>query len=415
MSLSIALSGVQAAQTDIDTIGNNIANVSTAGFKESNAQFADVYSGARSSLGGSINPGLGVNVEGMPQSFTEGTVQQTGNALDVAVNGNGFFQLQTGSGIAYTRDGQFHLDSNGNLVTTNGAQVLGFTATGATSTSASGATQPIQVTTGNIPATPTSSAALAVNLPSTDTAIDPTTAPFDPTNRASYNESTSFSVYDSLGVSRTLTTYFTEASGGSSGSSQWQTNYQLTDSSGNSVATGGGPTLSFDSSGKLTSGSGTITISSLPNGAAPLNIAENFAGSSLSGLAFAVNSIDVNGAAAGQFAGVSISGNGDVLGQYDNGDTRDFGTIALANFANPQGLTPVSNNMWLASSTSGAALTGSPSTGGLGALQAGAVEGSNVDLSAQLVELIGAQQAYQANVQGINIEQQDIQRLLTIQ
>ncbi|HEX3860975.1 MAG TPA: flagellar hook protein FlgE [Stellaceae bacterium] len=416
MSLLVSLSGVQAAQTDIDTIGNNIANVSTAGFKESDAEFADIYSGARSGLGGSIDPGLGVNTNGLPQSFAEGTITQTGNPLDMAIDGNGFFQVETGSGIAFSRDGQFHLDNSGNLVTTTGNQVMGFAATGSDSTATpAGTLVPITVSTASVPATPTSAVSLAINLPSSDPTIDPTTTPFNPSNRASYDESTSFSVFDSLGVSRTLTTYFTQTQSGAGANSQWQTNYQLADANGNVDASGTGPTLTFDSSGKLVSGNGTITASNLPNGAAPLNIAEDFTGSTLSGLAFGVNSINDNGSAAGQFAGVSVSSDGSVVAQYDNGDTRNFGTVALANFANPQGLTPISGNLWLASSASGTALTGAPSSAGLGVLQSGAVEGSNVDLSTQLVNLIGAQQAYQANVQGINIEQQDIQRLLTIQ
>jgi flagellar hook protein FlgE len=414
MSLSIALSGVQAAQTDIDTIGNNISNVSTAGFKQSNAQFVDVYTGARSGFGGSINPGLGVNTGGLPQSFNEGTIQQTGNALDVAINGNGFFQVLTSGGVAYTRDGQFHLDASGRLVSNTGAQVMGLPGTDSANAIATGTPQPIQISTASIPATPTSSAALALNLPSTDAVIDPTTTPFDPTNRASYSESTSFAVFDSLGVSRTLTTYFTDT-GSSSGSSQWQTNWQLTDTGGNVVSSGTGPALSFDSNGKLTSGSGTITATGLPNGAADLSVAENFAGTTLSDLSFGVDSINVNGSGGGQFTGLSISANGAVIGQYDNGATRNFGTLSLASFANPQGLTPISGNMWLASPISGAAAVAAPLTAGMGSLESGAVEGSNVDLSTQLVDLISAQQAYQANVQGINIEQQDIQRLLTIQ
>lgn len=414
MSLSIALSGVQAAQTDIDRIGNNIANVSTVGFKQSNSQFADVYSGAGSSPGGSVTPGLGVNAAGLPQSFSEGAIQQTGNALDVAVNGNGFFQVLTSSGVAYTRDGQFHLDSNGQLSSNGGAHVMGFAGSGSTGAAATGSAQPIQISTASIPASATTNATLALNLPPTDGAIDPATTPFDPANRSSYSESTSFSVFDSLGVSRTLNTYFTNL-GSTSGSSQWQTNWRLTDSSGNVVGSGSGPSLTFDSSGKLTSGSGTITISSLPNGAAPLTINQNFAGSTLSDLAFGVDSLNVNGSGGGQFTGLSISPNGAVIGQYDNGATRNFGTLALANFANPEGLTPISGNMWLASPASGVPSVGSPLTAGLGSLQAGAVEGSNVDLSTQLVQLISAQQAYQANVQSINIEQQDITRLLSVQ
>ena len=189
----------------------------------------------------------------------------------------------------------------------------------------------------------------------------------------------------------------------------------LSDTSGSVIASGAGPTLTFNSSGELVSGNGTITVNSLPNGAAPLSIAENFTGSTLSGLSFGVSSVTNNGSGGGQLAGVQIATNGVVSGQYSNGATRVFGTIALANFVDPQGLIPISDNLWTASAASGPAATGAPGTAGLGQLESGALEGSNVDLSSQLVNLIVAQQAYQANVQSINVEQQNFQRLVTIQ
>ena len=153
----------------------------------------------------------------------------------------------------------------------------------------------------------------------------------------------------------------------------------------------------------------------MPDGAAPLSIAENFTGTSVSGLSFGVNSVVANGSGGGQLTGVQIASDGVVTGQYSNGGTQVFGTIALANFVNPQGLVPMSGNVWGASTGSGPAATGAPGTAALGQLESGALEGSNVDLSTQLVNLITAQQAYQANVQSINIEQQNFQRLLTIQ
>jgi flagellar hook protein FlgE len=181
------------------------------------------------------------------------------------------------------------------------------------------------------------------------------------------------------------------------------------------IASGSGPTLTFSSAGTLTSGSGTISISGLSDGAAPLDFTLNYTGSSLSNVAFGVNSLDNNGNGGGQYTGIEIGANGQVSGQYSNGATKVFGTIALANFANPQGLIATSDNLWLPSVSSGLPTPGNPGSAGLGQLESGTVEGSNVDLSSQLVNLIVAQQAYQANVQGINVEQQDIQRLLTIQ
>lgn len=417
MSLLVELSGVQAAQTDIDTIGNNIANVSTSGFKASSAQFSDIYAGSLiGAAGANTTPGQGVNTTNISQLFTEGTISQTGNPLDIAINGSGFLQVQTPSGIAYTRDGNLQVDTSGHLVTNSGAQVMGYTATssGSGSAASSGPLGPLQISSGNVGAVATSKLNLSVNLPSTDPVINTTTTPFSVSNSASYDESTTTSVYDSLGVSRTLTTYFTQVSG-SGTPDQWATHWQLSDSNGSAVASGAGPTLAFNSAGQLTSGGGTIAVNNLPNGAANLSIATSFTGSTLSNLNFAVNGVTNNGNGAGEFTGIQIASNGTITGQYSNGLTRNFGTIALANFANPQGLIAASNNVWQASVDSGPALTGAPGTAALGSLESGALEGSNVDLSAQLVSLIAAQQAYQANVQGINVEQQDVQRLLTLQ
>ena len=410
MSLSTELSGVNTAQTDIDTIGNNIANVNTTGFKSSTADFSALYGSALPTA-----PGQGVLVGSLAQAFTEGTISQTGNPLDVAINGNGFFQLQNSSGTVYSRDGSFQLDNRGHLVNAAGAELMGFAAAvSGSGGSSSGALQPIQINQSNIAPVATSNLTLGVNLPASDGPINTTVNPFSIGNPNSYNESTTTTVYDSLGTSLTLTTFFTQASGSGS-PNQWQTHWELANSGGASVASGSGPTLSFNSGGQLTAGSGNISISALPDGAAPLNIAEGFTGSSVSGLPFGVNSTTNNGNGGGELTGVQIAPNGVVSGQYSNGGTRDFGTIVLANFADPQGLDPMTGNVWAATAASGPAATGAPGTAALGQLESGALEGSNVDLSTQLVNLIVAQQAYQANVQSINTEQQDFQRLLTIQ
>jgi flagellar hook protein FlgE len=292
---------------------------------------------------------------------------------------------------------------------------MGFApAPGGSAGGSSGSLQPIQIDQANIAPVATSSLKIDLNLPASDGPINTTANPFSVSNPKSYNESTTTTVYDSLGASRSLTTFFTQASGSGS-PDQWQTHWQLTDTSGTAIASGAGPTLTFNSSGQLTAGNGSISVSGLPNGAANLTIAEDFTGSSLSGLPFGVNSMQNNGSGGGELTGVQIAANGVVTGQYSDGGTQVFGTIALANFTSPQGLVPMTGNVWAASVASGPAATGAPGTAALGQLESGALEGSNVDLSTQLVNLIVAQQAYQANVQSINMEQQNFQRLLTIQ
>jgi flagellar hook protein FlgE len=416
MSLSVALTGVQVAQTDLDTIGNNIANVSTVGFKSSTPNFSDLYGTSLSGTAGADNtPGQGAATSSLSQLFTEGTISQTGNPLDVAIGGTGFFQVQTGTGIAYTRDGSLQVNSSGYLTNDTGSLVMGYAApvSGSTST-ASGPLGTIKIDQSSLPPVATSDLTLDVNLPSSDPQIDTTANPFSITNASTYNESTTSSVYDSLGVSRTLTTYFTQVSGSGS-PAQWQTHWGLTSSTGALVASGTGATLTFNSSGALTGGSGTISVASLPDGAAPLSIQQQFSGSSLSDLAFGVNSLSNNGVAGGEYSGLEIAANGNVIGQYSNGSTKVMGTIGLATFVNPEGLSPTSDNNWQPTAMSGLPVTNQPGTGGLGTLESGALEGSNVDLSTQLVNLIVAQQAYQANVQGINVDQQNVQKLLSLQ
>ncbi|HKR18681.1 MAG TPA: flagellar hook protein FlgE [Stellaceae bacterium] len=416
MSLNTELMGINAAQTSIDTIGNNIANMNTEGFKGSKMEFADLIgTSLEGTSGNTLTPGQGVVASNLSQLFTEGTISQTGNPLDLAINGQGFFQMQTDQGIEYTRAGSFQVNTNGFVIDPAGNKLMGYTTAG--SGAALGAVGDLQVSRSTLPATATSTLGLNVTLPTTDTAI---AAAFNPSNASTYDESTATTVYDSVGTGYTLTSYFTRVSG-SGTPDKWQVDWQLTDSTGKALASGTGPRLTFSSAGALTgatSGAGTtvsVPTAKLPDGASPLNVTYNFSGTTLSSQTFGVNAIANNGNSAGTFTGIQISSTGQIIGQYSNGQSKAFGTIALANFENPQGLTPMTGTFWQATLASGPALLAAPNTQGLGTLQSGALEGSNVDLSTQLVSLIVAQQAFQANAQAINYEQQNIQHLLNIQ
>ncbi len=421
MSLFTELTGLDAAQSSIDTIGNNIANMNTEGFKGSTVDFSELVGASLEGASGNTStPGQGVFASSLSQLFTEGDINQTGNPLDLAINGQGFFQVQTSSGLFYTRAGSFQISSDGYLEDSSGNQLMGYT--GAGSGTALGAVGPILIDRSNLPATATSTLGLDANLTSSDTAISSGTA-FSPSNSSTYDESTATTVYDSEGTAYTLTSYFTRVSGSGGGTApdQWDVHWQLSNSNNTAIASGAGPVLTFSNAGTLsaqTSGAGTtvsVPTSVLPDGAAALNIAYNFTGSTLSNSSFGISSVTNNGTGAGTFTGVQISQNGQVIGQYSNGATQVFGTVALANFVNDQGLTPVTGTLWQATSESGAALLGSPNTQGLGFLESGALEGSNVDLSTQLVNLIVAQQAFQANTQAISYEQQNIQKLLSVE
>src|SRR5579875_234142 len=417
MSLNTELMGINAAQNSIDTIGNNIANMNTEGFKGSTMEFADLIgTSLEGTSGNTLTPGQGVVASNLSQLCTEGTITQTGNPLDLAINGQGFFQMQTDRGILYTRAGSFQVDTNGFLVDAAGDKLMGSVTP--TSGSSLGAIGPLQISRSALGATATTTLGLNVNLPTTDAAISSGTA-FNPSSASTYDESTATTIYDSIGTGYTLTTYFTRVSG-SGTPDKWQVHWQLSDpTTGAAIASGSGPQLTFNSAGTLTgatSGAGTtVSVATLPDGASALNVAYSFTGTSLTAQSFGVNAITNNGNAPGTFTGLQIDSNGQLIGQYSNGLTKTFGTIALANFENPQGLIPMTGTFWQASLNSGPALLGAPNTQGLGTLQSGALEGSNVDLSTQLVSLIVAQQAFQANAQAISYEQQNIQHLLNIQ
>lgn len=417
MSLNTELMGINAAQSSIDTIGNNIANMNTEGFKGSTMEFADLIgTSLEGTSGNTLTPGQGVVASNLSQLFTEGTISQTGNPLDLAINGQGFFQMQTDQGLEYTRAGSFQVDTNGYVVDPSGNNLMGYNTP--TSGAALGAIGPLQVSRSTLPATATTSLGLNVNLPTTDSAIASGTA-FNPSSASTFDESTATTIYDSVGTAYTLTSYFTRVSG-SGTPDKWQVHWQLSNpTTGAAIASGSGPRLTFSTTGALTgatSGAGTtVAVPALPDGASALNIVYNYTGTSLTSNAFGVNAINNNGNAPGTFTGVQINANGQIVGQYSNGQTKTFGTVALANFENPQALTPMSGTFWAQTLASGQALLGAPNTQGLGTLQSGALEGSNVDLSTQLVSLIVAQQAFQANAQAISYEQQNIQHLLNIQ
>ena len=425
-SFQTALSGLQAASTDLQVMGNNIANASTVGFKESNAQFADAYAAA---IAGSapVNSqiGVGTSVAAVAQQFSQGNIQSTNNPLDVAINGSGFFQFDYNGATVYGRNGQFHLDNSGYIVDSNGAKLIGVPATNGTLTSGSG---PLQVVANTLAPSGTSKVALSMNLNASDTPIPSGTA-FNPNDPTTYNYSTVSTVYDSLGNSHLMTTYYTLASGGTATSGQtWDVHYSMagayasgaaTPGTSSSVFTGSGQVaLSFDQNGRLlTSGTASTLVASgfaWSDGASGNAISVSFANSTNYSAADGVSSVNADGFGIGQLNNLSIGPDGTVQGIYSNGQTWTLGKVTLTNFASPQGLQRAGNNYYMPTAASGQPVTGTPSNNGLGVLQSNAVEESNVDLSTQLVSLIVAQQAYQANSQTIKTENQVVQTLLSL-
>ncbi|NMM85401.1 flagellar biosynthesis protein FlgE [Rhodococcus sp. SRB_17] len=420
MGFQQGLSGLNAASKNLDVIGHNIANSGTTGFKASRTEFADVVASTMGA-GSGKNAGIGVEVAAVAQQFSQGNLTVTGNSLDVAINGNGFFRLQMPDGsAAYTRAGNFKIDKAGSVVTNGGAQVMGFKVDPATGVGTSMATPlsfptgaPIQAKqTGSIKATLNvdARANLAAGVAADPTATPPVAA-VAATPRSTYG--TSINVYDSQGVATPVNLYFEK-----SGSNEWK----VFDTLDPAVTTEVG-TLTFNEKGEIVPPakmSLTVTPSSNPNaGAAPPAVAPFPVDIDLSnvtqfGSKFAVADLTQDGYASGELTSINISNDGMVMASYSNGVTRAEAQVALANFRNPQGLLAVGGNNWVESFESGPSVLGKPGDGTFGGLRSGALEESNVDLTAELVNMMTAQRAYQANAQTIKTQDQVLSTMVNL-
>jgi flagellar hook protein FlgE len=419
MAFEQGLSGLNAASKGLDVIGNNIANSNTVGFKSSEAQFADVF--ANSLLGGGSAVGIGTQVAAVAQKFSQGNVSASSNPLDVAINGNGFFRMSDNGAITFTRNGQFQLDKAGFVVNAQGGSLTGY-AVDVNGLIVPSSPTPLQIPTGDIAPQATSAMSATLNLDSR--LAQPVTGIFNPTDPTSYNNSTSLTLYDSLGNPHLLSIYFAHTAT----PNQWNAYATVDGTPAANVDLGGGPgvatPLDFSTAGVLTTPmpiTATIDLAAvaanlgLVNGATtPLTFKMDLTGTSQFGSSFGVNSLAQNGFTSGRLAGLAVGQDGIIQGNYSNGQSRKIGQIVLANFNNPQGLKPLGNNQWAETSNSGPAAVGAPSTGSLGLLQASSVEDSNVDLTAELVNMITMQRAYQANAQTIKTEDSLMQTLVNL-
>ena len=422
MAFQHGLSGLNASSKNLDVIGHNIANANTTGFKSSRAEFADLVASSMGA-GGGANYGIGVEVAAVAQQFSQGNVTVTGNNLDVAINGNGFFKVQQADGsAAYTRAGNFKLDKTGDLVTNGGAQVMGFRVDPATGLSTSEA-QPLSFPTGApIQAKQTESIKATLNLDARakDSAGDATaTPPVPATPRSTYG--TSINVYDTQGVATPVNLYFMKTAN----PNEWAVYNQLDDPTAvppvTAISLG---TIAFDENGKIDPATATLTLTVSPTanpnaGAAAPAVADfpvdiDMSGATQFGSKFAVADLSQDGYASGDLTSINISNDGMVMASYSNGVTRAEAQVALANFRNPQGLLAVGGNNWVESFDSGPAVLGKPGDGNFGALRSGALEDSNVDLTAELVNMMTAQRAYQANAQTIKTQDQVMSTLVNL-
>ncbi|MGB5352636.1 MAG: flagellar hook protein FlgE [Woeseia sp.] len=404
MPFAIALSGLNAASSDLEVTANNIANVNTNGFKESRAQFSEVFAVGTQSVG-STQSGSGVRLAQVAQQFTQGTIDFTDNALDLAIGGEGFFVLSDNGARAYTRAGAFGVDNDGYVVNSSGARLQSYPSAG-NGLYNTGTPSDLKLTTGANPPQATSSAIFGLNLPA-DAPL-PVNPVFDSTDPSSFNHTTSVTVYDSLGSAHTATVFFVK----DAAANTWNTNFEI---DGDPVA--GSTQIVFNPDGSLsTPAGGNMTLSPYTptTGASDITMTLNFGTATQYGNAFGVNSISQDGFTTGRLTGVSVDPEGVVFARFTNGQSLALGKLALANFVNPQGLQQLGETNWAESFQSGDALLGEAGTASFGNVQSGALEASNVDLTAALVQMITAQRNFQANAQMIEAADTVTQTVINI-
>jgi flagellar hook protein FlgE len=411
MGFQQGLSGLNAASKNLDVIGNNVSNATTVGFKGSQAQFADVYASSLAGASGG-QAGIGVSVAAVAQQFTQGNIGVTNNSLDMAVNGHGFFRMDNNGSISYSRNGQFQLDKNGFIVNSKGLQLTGFLPNAQGQIVAT-TPAPLQISSADLLPKPTATVTVGLNLDARW--IAPAVAPFDPANSATFNQSTPMTVYDSMGGSHVASLYFVKT-----GVANQLNSYLTVDGAlVPPVIPPAAPTpltvMNFSTSGALTAPAVPVSASFTPaGGAAAQTVSFNFATTSQFSSTFGVNSLSQDGYTSGHLTGFSTGVDGVISGRYSNGQNKTLGQVVLSNFNNPQGLQPLGGNIWAETATSGAPLTGAPGSASLGALQTSAVEDSNVDLTAELVNMITAQRVYQANAQTIKTQDAVLQTLVNL-
>jgi len=424
MSFNTALSGLNAASADLNVKSNNIANVNTTGFKESRAEFADVF--AVSAFGSSDTAiGNGTVLNNVAQQFEQGNLEFTDNALDLSVSGQGFFALapnQASNEIVYTRAGAFNVNSDGFVVNSAGQFLRTFpvNSDGTVSSTSISSTVPLQLpSTAGVPQA-SENVDISTNLPSTASAL---TGAIDPTDPSSFTNSTSVTIFDSLGNEHIVTLYYQKTAT----ANEWDVEAFIagedivpaTDTT--PVQLGTTQTLTFDPTlgGALAAASTTdlsfnITGTQYVSGAAAQATTINFAGTTQNSGSFSVVDLTQDGFPTGRLSGLDISDDGLVRATFTNGQATPLGKITVANFANPQGLKQIGNTSWTETIDSGQVLAGEAGTGVLGLIQSGALESSNVDLTAELVGLITAQRNFQANSKAIETNNAITQTIINL-
>jgi flagellar hook protein FlgE len=400
-SLFSSVSGLNAYGNAMSVIGNNIANVGTAGFKSSRASFADLVS---ASLGGGSSAGqvgLGVFLNDVQTSFTQGSLSNTGNTLDLAIDGAGFFQLRDTTGtMIYSRAGQFEVNNLGEIVDLSGRFLQGYQAS--TTGVILGTIGNITLSTATVAPQATSTASVEANL---DAASTVPAAAFDAADPTTYNFSNGMTVYDTLGAQHQLRLYYVKAA-----ANTWNLHSQI-----DGGATTAQTDLAFNSSGVLTGGGAQTFSLAIAGGAAtPLTVAMDFSAVTQFGAASNLTNQNQDGFTSGSFQSLSVDSAGQVVAQFSNGQTRTLAQVALNRFTNPNGLVRSGENGFAETIDSGAPLAGAPTNNGLGRLLSQTIEQSNVDLGKEFVDMIITQRAFQANSRAITTSDEMLQELVNL-
>ncbi|TFB34717.1 flagellar hook protein FlgE [Pseudomonas sp. F01002] len=431
MSFNIGLSGLYAANKQLDVTGNNIANVATTGFKSSRAEFEDVYSATK--LGsGSKTIGNGVRLANVSQQFTQGDVNNTGNVLDMGINGSGFFVLSENGSMSYTRAGTFKVDKDGYVTNTDGSARLQGYGVDANGKILNGVLTDLRIDTSNLAPKNTSTVSSTINLNSTAPIINQTTNPFDPSKEASFTKQFSTPIYDTQGNKHVMDQFMVKTA-----DNTWKT-YTLIegrnpDGSDPTLTPPVASTMAFDSSGKLVSV--TTPAAPLPIVSPDLKVTGWIPGTvtngvwTANGAASGVVTVSMdkttqynadtarsipsqNGYATGQITNLTIDTSGIMLANFSNSQTKPIGQISLASFTNEQGLQPVGGTSWKETYSSGIPGYDAPNTGTLGEIHSNSLEESNVNLTNELVDLIKAQSNYQANAKTISTQSTIMQTII---
>jgi flagellar hook protein FlgE len=404
MTFRTALSGLNAASSDLGVTANNIANSATTGFKRSRAEFSELFAVSPQGVSSTAS-GSGVHVSDVSQQFSQGSIDFTDNNLDLAISGSGFFTLSDGGALAYSRAGAFKTDSSGYVVNAQAQrlQVYPPLAGGGFNT---GSLNDLRLVTGESAPAATAQVEMLMNLPSDATV--PTTAVFSPADPTSFNRATSLTTYDSLGAAHTATMYFVKAAAPGA----WNSRLYI-----DGTAVGGAQPMAFNNAGLMTTPTtGQIAFPAYTpaTGAANMSITFDFSGATQYGSNFSVSSITQDGFTTGRLIGMDIDKSGQVQARFTNGRSLTLGQVAMSNFANTGGLQQLADTTWAETFDSGQALRGQSGNSGFGLIQSGALEASNVDITTQLVNMITAQRNFQANAQMISTADSITQTIINI-